>query len=264
MPVVTVEFSPYGEPTATTSWPTLRFDDFPNVAGVRSFTPSALMTAMSVTGSVPMTDALTVVPSLKLTVMLPPPEARATTWLLVRMLPSLDSTMPEPEPEPWLPETLIFTTEGSTVDATFSTEPLAGATAFDAVIGALPLAVVAESSPFQASYQAAPPTPAAPPRSNAPARTPAVMPPGRRAGAVATVEEAGCWYGGSGWVNPIAVSSSDAAGGGGVTDQGNPSAAFPLGMSFSLPSGVFWSVMSPIVPTDPENSLCGGYDRPKT
>src|SRR5690349_12025472 len=144
-----------------------------------------------------MTCAFTVEPSLKPTVMLPPPEARATTWLLVRMLPSLDSTMPEPEPEPWLPETLIFTTEGSTVAATFSTEPLDGAAAFEALSGALLLAAGAVSSPCQASYQAAPPTPAAPPRSSAPARTAAVMPPVRRAGAVAVVE-AGCWYSGSG------------------------------------------------------------------
>src|SRR5690242_1115369 len=104
-----------------------------------------------------MTCAFTVEPSLKPTVMLPPPEARATTWLLVRMLPSLDITMPEPDPDPWLPDTLIFTTEGSTVAATFSTEPLGAVAALDAPIGSLLLTVAVESSsPFQASYQAAP------------------------------------------------------------------------------------------------------------
>ena len=91
-------FSPKGDPSATTVWPTSRALDLPSVAGVRSSTSSALMTAMSISGSVPMTLAFLVVPSLKLTVIggsLPTPE---TTWLLVRIWPSLVRTMPEPEP----------------------------------------------------------------------------------------------------------------------------------------------------------------------
>ena len=81
---------------------------------MRSETPSALITAMSVSGSVPTTLAFLVVPSLKFTVIEPLSPAPATTWLLVRISPSLLSTMPEPEPAPDWPETLTLTTEGST------------------------------------------------------------------------------------------------------------------------------------------------------
>ena len=74
-------------------------------------------------------------PSLKFTVIEPPLPASATTWLLVRMLPSLDSTMPEPEPAPLEPVTLILTTEGSTAAATFSTAPWGLEEALEAVTG---------------------------------------------------------------------------------------------------------------------------------
>ena len=100
MPVVTVAFRPNGEPTATTAWPTLSSPDFPRDAGVRSSTSSTLITAMSVSGSVPTTLAFFVVPSLKLTESEEPSPAPATTWLLVRTSPSLLSTMPEPVPDP--------------------------------------------------------------------------------------------------------------------------------------------------------------------
>ena len=123
MPVVTVAFRPYGEPTATTVCPTLRSLDLPSEAGVRSETSSAWITATSVSGSVPMTLARLVVPSLKFTVIEPSSPAPATTWLLVRILPSSLSTMPEPDPAPELPVTLTFTTEGRTDCATFSTVP---------------------------------------------------------------------------------------------------------------------------------------------
>ena len=78
---------------------------------------------MSVTGSVPTTVAFFVVPSLKFTEIDPSSPTPATTWLLVRISPSLLSTMPEPDPEPDWPETLTLTTEGSTAFATFSTVP---------------------------------------------------------------------------------------------------------------------------------------------
>ena len=70
-----------------------------------------------------MTVARLVVPSLKLTVMVPLSPAPATTWLLVRILPSLLRMMPEPEPAPELLVTLTFTTDGSTDCETFSTVP---------------------------------------------------------------------------------------------------------------------------------------------
>ena len=201
MPEVTVEFRPYGEPIATTDWPTWRSDDLPIVAGVRPDTPSALITAMSVTGSVPTTVALAVVPSLKFTVMLPLSPATEATWLLVRMLPSADRMMPEPEPEPDEPVTLILTTEGSTVAATFSTDPDGAAAALDALTGPDDVEVVTVSSPCRPSYSAAPPTPADPPTRRAPASTAAVNPPGRRTDAVVlAVTEGGCWNGGSGRV----------------------------------------------------------------
>ncbi len=129
MPVVTVAFRPNGEPTATTAWPTLSSPDLPRDAGVRSETSSALITATSVSGSVPTTLAFFVVPSLKLTEIDPSP-APATTWLLVRISPSLLSTMPEPEPDPCSLETLTLTTDGSTAFATFSTVPSLTAAVF--------------------------------------------------------------------------------------------------------------------------------------
>ena len=95
----------------------------PSAAGVRPETSSAWITATSVSGSVPMTDARFVVPSLKLTVIEPSSSAPATTWLLVRILPSSLNTMPEPDPAPPLLATLTFTTDGSTDCATFSTVP---------------------------------------------------------------------------------------------------------------------------------------------
>ena len=89
-------------------------------------TSCALMTARSVTGSVPTTVASADVPSLKVTEMLPSAdEASPTTWLLVRISPSDDSTMPVPSPPPCAVRTWIDTTLGSTAAATASTEPSA-------------------------------------------------------------------------------------------------------------------------------------------
>ena len=79
MPLVTVESSPNGEPMATTPWPTSRLPETPIVAGVRSSTPSAWITAVSVSGSVPTIVASARVPSVKATEMLPPSAATSTT-----------------------------------------------------------------------------------------------------------------------------------------------------------------------------------------
>ena len=86
----------------------------------------AWITARSVTGSRPTMVAEAVLPSLSVTEMLPPPSAAsATTWLLVRISPSDESTMPVPSPPPWAVLTSIETTLGSTAAATASTEPSA-------------------------------------------------------------------------------------------------------------------------------------------
>ena len=182
MPLVTVDSSPNGEPIATTSWPTSRLPDLPMVAGVRSLTPSALISAVSVSGSVPSTVASAVEPSLNATEMLPPSPAASTTWLLVRISPSELRMMPEPEPAPWAPATLIFTTDGSTSWATCSTEPLAA--------GASPRSTTAEafgddvdrSAPLGLhSFQpAAPAMPAPAPTTSEAATTDAANAPGRR------------------------------------------------------------------------------------
>jgi hypothetical protein len=167
IPLVTVAPSPNGEPMATTPSPTLRSEDLPMSAAVRPLTPSAFTTARSVTGSVPTIFALAVVPSLKLTEMLPPSPATAATWLLVRIVPSAVRMIPEPEPASFWPVTLSWTTEGSTLEATPSIAvPEVVLFVDEALVRGL-----AEMSglPFEdelgrnASYAAAPPTPAAPP-----------------------------------------------------------------------------------------------------
>jgi hypothetical protein len=152
--------------------------------------------------------------------------------------------------------TLIFTTDGSTEDATFSTDPDGAAAALDALTGPDVEELVVVSSPFKESYAAAPPTPAAPPRRRAPASTAAVIPPGLRVIAVA-LPEAGCWNGGSGRVEP----KSGSAGAGASADQlpvGAPDG--PAGEDWGAFSGRYWSVMEPIVASDPEKILCACYD----
>ena len=72
MPLVTVESSPNGAPTATTSWPMSRLADLPIVALVSPLTSSALMTAVSVRGSVPTISAAASSPFWKDTEMRPP------------------------------------------------------------------------------------------------------------------------------------------------------------------------------------------------
>src|SRR6185369_1219794 len=106
--------------------------------------------------------------------MLPDFPASATTWLLVRILPSWLRMMPEPDPEPSGPETSIITTDGSTLWATFSIEPVA------AVWAAVPPVCVSTGEDCTEScvevHTAAPPTPAAPPTSRLAATTVAASP----------------------------------------------------------------------------------------
>lgn len=70
-------------------------------------------------GSVPLTTASAVLPSLNLTRTVPPPAPPAvTTWLLVRIRPSADRMTPEPSPPPVEVFTSIDTTEGMIALAT--------------------------------------------------------------------------------------------------------------------------------------------------
>src|SRR6266536_2726747 len=88
-----------------------------NVAGFKPDTFCALMTARSPFGSVPTIVALAVLPSLKVTSTVLP-RAPSTTWLLVRIAPSAESTTPDPSPEP----VLMSTTLGCTFAATAATD----------------------------------------------------------------------------------------------------------------------------------------------
>ncbi len=187
MPLVTVASSPNGDPIATTFSPTAIFFDVLMVAGCRPDTPSALMTARSVTGSVPMTRAFLAVPSLKLTDISPCWPATEATWLLVRISPSELMMMPEPEPCSCALRTLIFTTEGSTDFATASTESAAGATCFWFTTGELVVLFEPPDEPLPntsstAVKPAAPTTPAIPPTTRAATRIVATTPAPGRAG----------------------------------------------------------------------------------
>jgi len=84
MPSVTEPSRPSGLPSASTVSPTCIFELSPNFAAARPETPSALMTARSVRGSVPMIFACAFLPLAKMTVTVSP-VAVATTWLLVTM-----------------------------------------------------------------------------------------------------------------------------------------------------------------------------------
>src|SRR5665648_537679 len=70
-----------------------------------------------------MIVALAVLPSEKSTVVLPFAAPASTTWLLVRMKPSLRITNPEPVPTATGPLTLIVTTAGRLLAATSAMEP---------------------------------------------------------------------------------------------------------------------------------------------
>src|SRR5690606_36181890 len=110
--------------------------------------------------------------------------ASATTWLLVRIVPSAVRMVPDPDAPPCGVRTSILTTLGSTFWATDSTEP-AGAGSCDCDTGdvdtGLASAVAAESS-CVASQRAAPPKPAPPPTTSDVASTAAARPARRRRG----------------------------------------------------------------------------------
>ena len=72
MPVVTVPDNPSGDPTAATACPSVNVAEVPRAMGVSGREVSALMTAMSVAGSVPTTLAGALEPSSKRTWIWPP------------------------------------------------------------------------------------------------------------------------------------------------------------------------------------------------
>ena len=74
MPLVIDSERPSGAPAATTAWPTCTASDFANTAGLRSLTPSTLITARSLVAEVPTTVAGAVFPSGNVTVTLERPE----------------------------------------------------------------------------------------------------------------------------------------------------------------------------------------------
>src|SRR5829696_6614208 len=118
--------------------------------------------------------ALASEPSLNETLSSPDPPATATTWLFVRILPSRLRMIPEPEPWPFGPLTLIMTTEGSTLWATFSIEPVAAACA---VVPPVWVSTGEDRTSSCVDVQtAAPPAPAAPPTSRLAATTVAASP----------------------------------------------------------------------------------------
>src|SRR5699024_8895115 len=118
IPVVTVESSPSGLPTAMTGSPTSRLSELPSVPGVRLSGASLICTtARSVVGSAPTTSAWYNRPS---TIMICSFSAPAMTWLFVRIRPSSSMTTPEPAPAPFAPVTWIATTAGRTSSAMFA------------------------------------------------------------------------------------------------------------------------------------------------
>src|SRR5215207_1365377 len=173
------------------------------VAGVSPLTPSAWMTAVSVSGSVPTTLASACVPSLKDTSSSPLSPASSTTWLLVRICPSDDKMMPEPDPCPWGPATSILTTEGSTAWATCSTDPSPDAAAGVSTTGDVERGADAEvrSASCWVVHTAAPPTPAPAPTTSDAATTDAAKAPLRGCFGVGVVVVARSYAtGGSGCV----------------------------------------------------------------
>jgi hypothetical protein len=167
MPVVTVPCSPPGEPIAMTSSPTCTESESPNFAGVSPETPSAWITARSLDGSVPTTDAFTVLPSAKVTVSFSAPE---TTWLLVRMRPSAPMITPEPTPSAFAVRTFTWTT----LSLTFSTTALTSA-AVASEVSAVLVAGVAAGVVVSSPPTSAPTTPPTPPAASAAAASSATV-----------------------------------------------------------------------------------------
>src|SRR5581483_1379256 len=95
MPAVTVLLSPKGLPIAMTQSPTCKASESPRGATGRSPLVSIFNTAKSVLGSRPSTLAGYSRLSERVTVI---SLAASTTWLLVKMTPSLRMIKPEPDP----------------------------------------------------------------------------------------------------------------------------------------------------------------------
>src|SRR6185312_12079959 len=103
--------------------------DDPMVIGVRPDMSFARTTAISVMGSVPTTLNELVRPSLNVAVVcapastLGPAPGTDTTWLLVRIVPLESRMMPEPSAIALPILVTSFTTLGTTLVATSSTDP---------------------------------------------------------------------------------------------------------------------------------------------
>ena len=94
IPAVTVEFRLNGLPTANTHSPTFNWSESPTgIVGKSS--PSILINAKSVLGSVPMMRPFSSRSSFSFTVI---SSAPSTTWLFVTIYPSLEMMTPEPKP----------------------------------------------------------------------------------------------------------------------------------------------------------------------
>src|SRR6478735_1142791 len=122
IPLVTVLSRPSGAPTATTGSPTTTEAELPSGRTGRPvrFTRT---TARSYDASRPTMVAGSWEPSENSTRMLPVAAAEDTTWLLVRMKPSLLITKPDPVPWPSAPLTLSVTTDGRALAAMPAIEP---------------------------------------------------------------------------------------------------------------------------------------------
>lgn len=121
MPLVTVPVRPSGEPIATTWSPTATAEESPSVAVFSPLAPRSLISARSLSGSVPTTSAVYVLPVLSVTLI---DEAPEMTWLLVTISPSEVMTTPEPVDSPAVEVALISTIIGETALATPETVPL--------------------------------------------------------------------------------------------------------------------------------------------
>ncbi|CAM5355100.1 hypothetical protein SBADM41S_10432 [Streptomyces badius] len=121
IPLVTVPVSPSGEPIATTCSPTLTLEESPSAAVFSPLAFRSLMSARSLSGSVPTTSAVYVLPVERVTWICCAPEM---TWLLVTISPSSVITTPEPVDLPADEAAPISTIAGETASATPATVPL--------------------------------------------------------------------------------------------------------------------------------------------
>ena len=93
MPAVTEPPSPNGLPMAITQSPMRAFSLSPNLTDLSGLSDFTRSTAMSTLGSLPTTSALSLRPSVKITVT---SFASPITWLLVITMPAASMTKPEP------------------------------------------------------------------------------------------------------------------------------------------------------------------------